>query len=249
MNNVIYVDFEKKKLIEKQYIESVCEKTNPDDIFDHYDKMLQNTINRFGQNQPRGGCSVAKSIWEIDGIKSLESYGRGDIHNSTHRYSIKEKLSKVGSWNRPIPFMVDLKLIEKTLIKNKNNTLNFGLASDPFQWMDRKYQNTLSTLKLANKHNVKLIIHTMSDLCAHEDYIEHLRSHEVYMFMGVKGFNEHHERILSPGAPSLLRRQKAIDKLKKESINVTPVYVSIKQFLKEYPNEVKYLADIKKEII
>lgn len=254
-NNILYVNFKTRRLVESrnETVNSPQEvkETFRDNetVFERYDRTITSIQARFGENQPTGGCIVKSTIYKLDGVTSLETYGRGDCHNSFHKYKVKQKLEKSGYWNRPIPFPVDLRAINKVLLKNKNKTLVMGQASDPFQWMDQRYKNTHSTLQLANKHGVKLKIETMSDLCAHDDYIDLLidGGHKIIMHMGIEGFTDAQERLLSPGAPSLNRRHTAISKLLSVGVKVTTKEVSHDDMVKHYPTRELSMIGISKK--
>ena len=254
-NNILYVNFKTRRLVESrnETVNSPQEvkETFRDNetVFERYDRTITSIQARFGENQPTGGCIVKSAASKHGDVVSLETYGRGDCHNSLHKHEVKTKLLKTGNWNAPMPFPVDLKMIDKVLSKNKNKTLAMGYASDPFQWLDQKYKNTHSTLQLANKHGVKLKIETMSDLCAHDDYIDLLidGGHEIIMHMGIEGFTDAQERLLSPGAPSLNRRHAAISKLLSVGVKVTTKEVSHDDMIKHYPTRELSMIGISKK--
>jgi hypothetical protein len=255
MKNILYVNFKTRQVVESrnETVNSLQEikETFKDreTVFERYDLVVTQLTNRYGLNQPKGGVIVKSATYKHGDIVSLETYGRGDCHNSLHKHEVKTKLQKTGNWNRPMPFPVDLKVIDKVLLKNKNKTLVMGYASDPFQWIDQKYKNTHSTLQLANKYNIKLKIETMSDLCAHDDYIDLLidGDHEIVMHMGIEGFTDTQERRLSPGAPSLNRRHAAVSKLLSVGVKVTTKVVSHEDMIKYYPTKELNMIGISKK--
>lgn len=247
MKNVLYVNFKTRLIVEtrNETVNTLDEVKNTfrdeENIFDRFTRVVTQLANRYGENQPKGGVIVKSATYKNGDEISLESYGRGDVHNSLHKHEVKTKLEKTGNWNRPTPFPVDLKAIDKVLSKNKNKTLVMGQASDPFQWIDLRYRNTHSTLQLANKYNVKLKIETMSDLCAHDEYIDLLidGGHHIIMHLGVHDVEnqENYERLLSPGAPSINRRRAAVAKLISLGIEVTIKTVTEQEMSNAYPSK------------
>lgn len=115
-----------------------------------------------------------------------------------------------------MPFPADLEMIENAFKKQKSFV--FGFKSDPFMWVDLKYQVTFEVLKLAKQYGVHLHIETMSDLVAQKDYLDLLQGHSVTMQLG--SGNDIQERIDSPGAPSPRRRLVACQLLADRGIHV-----------------------------
>jgi hypothetical protein len=170
---------------------------------------------RFGANLPNGGVIYNTPVY---GMK-IDAYGRGNLHGSIFQY--KPKSNK--DWNRPMPFPSDLVKVYSAIKKNKGKIMVLGYKSDPLMWMDNKCGVTKAIIRCANANGVQLVINTMSDLCAHDDYIALLKqgNHSINMNMSLNNGNDELERILSPGAPSLKRRHKAIVKLRDAGIVVT----------------------------
>jgi len=185
------------------------------------DTIYDSIANRFGDNLPRGGVVFNSPHAHYNGTDYLDTYGRGCVHDS--KFNIfKKRLQRCGHWNRPQPFPADVKQLERAVIKaSKNNTtLHLGLKSDCFQWMDRRYKVTQYLLSLLAKYQVSYVIHTRSDLVAHDDYMslidKSLCSVEIYIPI----INEEQLRYAEPGAPSLKRRMSAYTKLRENNIKV-----------------------------
>jgi len=218
--NLFIVDFKAKRLLSTQEVnqEDSLESSQAD-IFESYRQTLENQLARFSDQVPKQGL-----IFKQDFKNGFDSYGYGNSHDSFHQW-------KGGKyWNSPIPVMADLFAINAFLEKNQNKTIRFGKKSDPFMWMDSKYEMTKKVFILANKYNVKLVIHTMSDLCAREDYRNLIKAgnHSVVMNLGLVEYqNDRVERILSPGAPSLKRRNLALSVLRKNGVSVKTLKVSV----------------------
>lgn len=90
-------------------------------------------------------------------------------------------------------------------------------TTDAFQFMDLKFQSTMAVLKHLNITwpEVVKVIQTQSDLVAHDDYLKQLNSIDKVYFKKVKelSFKKNY-----PGAPSLLRQEKAIQKMQRQGI-------------------------------
>lgn len=98
-----------------------------------------------------------------------------------------------------------------------------GNYEDGFMYIDRKYKTTIEFLNFLARstehHNIKkIVISTMSDLVAHDQYIEafqRLQSIGIEIeirFLNMK-YGEAKRKEMFPGAPSRLRCEKAKEKL------------------------------------
>lgn len=225
---VINVDFKRRTVISGPAIESVERETEPKDMFEEFDHTIECMEARFGENQPEGG--VISPIPKTGMI--FDTYGRGNAHDSIHQYRPGPNVK----WNRPMPFPVDLREIDKFLKARSGKVVKLGSKSDPFMWMDHKYEITKNTLRLANQYGVQLFIETMSDLCAHDDYLELLKAgkHTISMHLGFEEYFESEraypsksvERQVSPGAPSVQRRLKALAKLRDSGVEAVERFSS-----------------------
>lgn len=223
MHNLIRIDFKNKSIIHNQH-QLIDETVDPLDMFEQFDFSFKCLQARFGENLP-------KHIVEpyVPNFKDFmfDTYGHGNVHSSKHQYQPTKKERE--TWNKPGPILSDLRSIDKFFSSLEPGSFAvLGLKSDPFQWLDQKYKSTRNTLKLANKYKIKLQLNTMSDLCAHDEYIQLIKAgdHTVNMNMGIEGLTEEQERVLSPGAPSLKRRQIAIDKLRDSGVDF---FITIKR--------------------
>ena len=167
-------------------------------------------------DRPIRGGAIFKGCINRE-LQAIDSYGRGNFHNSVHQYK-----GPKGWWNSPMPFGADLVAIERYLKSMSGETVRFGLKSDPFMWLDCKFNFTKKVLQLATRYGVRLAIHTMSDLCGHDDYLELIEEggHTVRMQLGVGEGLDLLERRLSPGAPSVKRRLTAVYRLRDAGVSV-----------------------------
>jgi hypothetical protein len=193
---------------------------------------------RFGDKQPRGGVVFTSSIRHKSTYADnseyavIDTYGRGDTHNIIHSgsdFASKYKGNTQGYWNRPTPFPSDITQI-LSAFKNLKQ-VKLGCDSDPFMWMDKKYNITLEVLKQLNNSPVEtLVIQTRSDLVAHDDYLNAIldliksgKNIHVSIYRPVVNSvvcDENLLRLLEPGAPSIKRREHAFNKLKESGVSV-----------------------------
>lgn len=200
-------------------------------MFEEFDRMQTNIQNRYEDHLPKQGTVYKQKLTK--NTNSFDSYGYGCVHNSVHQY-----MPRRGEiWNKPMPMPADLRQIDAFLRSHSGKVLRLGLKSDPFMWMDHKYGMTKSVIRLANQYKVSLVIHTLSDLCAHEDYLDLIKAgdHLVVMQMGLSC--EKLEHLASPGGPSNARRERTIEILKSAGVEVSvvapraiPVNVQMKRF-------------------
>ncbi len=251
MNNLIHVNFRTRTVsaqptpkpqdVRTERSEGCAvgdEPTTPREwLFYAYDRVIKQMQSRFGTEQPRGGV-----VYKVTPTaKGFDTYGRGCVHNSIHQYAPQTQIERE-LWNRPGPFPADLRAIERLFKKSKGRTIKVGLKSDPFMWMDQKYGVTKATIQLATNCGVRLELHTMSDLCGHEDYatLLALGGHSIVMHMGFDHYRqlstedaERVERVVSPGAPSLLRRLRALERLGALKVKYTLAYTHIEDLIKD----------------
>jgi hypothetical protein len=185
-------------------------------------EALDGLINRFSDVE-NGKEFLTKIIKE----SHHEPYF-GDIHNAAWRISEKEE-------GLPHPLPRKVEDLKGTLGKD----VPMG-GSDPFIWMDSKYK---VTLKLLEKHKGKpLTINTRSDLIAHDDYIEAMdkKNHKIRIHLLADDKDgRRFQRVLEPGAPSDLRRIKAIEKLALKGFDVVVVIDKL-----EHDNMPKEIQDV-----
>lgn len=222
--SVICLDtFRNNRTIKHIVIETIVTQTS---LAEEWESMKDSLNARFGPHQPKNGIVVKQPLTKYKNEYWLDTYGRGCVHNSIWE-PFRTSLKRRSIYNRPMPFPCDFYAIEKILKRYEGKTLNLGLKSDPFMWMDSKYGHTKRVLMLAQKYNVSFIIHTMSDLIAHSDYIDLLKGHSVVMNLG-SGVDQD-ERENSPGAPSVTRRQKAVEVLREFGIKVDTIVMKQKR--------------------
>jgi DNA repair photolyase len=205
---------------------------------------------RYIDDKPFGGI-IFKSAFKLVNAHTtcqqclyafeVDTYGRGCIHDCVYCYA-KHQLESHGSWNRPIPFPVDISDIWKTFytvfetdkrskwreVLSKRVPIRIGSMSDSFMWMDRKYKVTLEFLKLLKHYNYPHIIFTRSDLVAHDDYLRVLDPNLASVQMSISSTNDKLNKLIEPGAPSAERRLKALQKLNQNgfwtTVRINPLF-------------------------
>lgn len=204
-----------------------------------YDRLHE----RFTDKPVRGGV-VFKSTFKLINHHSsctqchyaleIDAYGRGCFHDCSYCYA-KAQLTMHGYWNRPMPFPIDLAEVHKILytvfetdkrskwrdVIGKRVPVRIGCMSDSFLWIDKKYGVALELLKLLKFYRYPYVIATRSDLAADDAYIEAMDPDLAAVQFSITGTNDRLTRIIEPGAPSLLRRFKALKKIREAGIWTT----------------------------
>jgi hypothetical protein len=196
--------------------------------YDLYDKIAA----RYGDNQPVGGVVFIKPVRFSNNRGAhvgIDSYGRGDTANIKHLGGSTKFATSIGKryWNRPMPFPSDVSETIKAIRKAKSVVL--GVDSDPFTWMDRKYQVTKEVLlQLLNSNVETVVLNTRSDLVAMDEYLGILtklsavKNIAIMIHVPTQGgkiLDEHVTRCIEPGAPSIKRRLEALNILKQAGIS------------------------------
>lgn len=156
-----------------------------------------------------------------EGTKLIVTSYRGNIH---YRANNIKRVSRL-----PIPEPTEAHLNIANNLKGVN-IVYFKLTSytDSCPHMDRKYRVTLNCLKklVESSYQGKVVIETMSDLIAHDQYIEQLkqldsevRFPKTEQFIEKHGDNETLYKKRYPGAPSIKRIKRARLKLNIELNN------------------------------
>lgn len=181
----------------------------PAPTLDTFERYQQRIKQRFGPKLPKFLTKAWRRQWD-------EPYRFGCVHNIQYRDPAVCK----GPWNRPMPFGMrmdpDVDEIGKDVRRG---------GTDPLMWMDRKHGITRDFIR--RRSGKALLIHTRSDLIAHDDYLSALdrENHEVIIY--ITGATDPEVRVAEPGAPSNKRRLKAVEKLQAHGISVRAVYVEI----------------------
>ncbi len=203
------------------------------------------------KDRPINGGVVMKTVFRLANFHTtcqqclytfeIDTYGRGCIHDCAYCYA-KAELTVHGMWNNPIPVPVNLNEIRKafyiafeTSRKNKwadllrkRIPLRIGSMSDSFMWMDQKYKVTQELLKILKHYDYPYIVFTRSDLVATEEYMNLLDSKNCSVQFSISSANEALVKKMEPGAPSTLRRLKAIKTLSENgfwtTVRINPLF-------------------------
>ena len=157
-----------------------------------------------------------------------DTYGRGCVHDCKYCYA-KAQLTVHGWWNSPIPVPVNLNEIRKvlyTVFETDKSTkwrsifeskipLRIGSMSDSFMWIDSKYKVTQELLKMLEHYKYPYTAFTRSDLIARDDYLDLMSPELASIQFSISSTNDQLQKQIEPGAPSAIRRLKAIEKLRK----------------------------------
>jgi DNA repair photolyase len=220
-------------------------------------KTYKRLEERFGLDQPHGGAVLSsqdpfkiinthKSNQQCFNAFEMDTYGRGCSHDSARCDSSAEH-TVLGYWNKPFPMPRDITSIWDAFYTvfetDKNNKwrevlekkipLRIGSESDGFMYMDRKYRVTYELLKILKYYNYPYIIVTSSDLVAHDDYLAVMDHDLASVQLGIPSLNDELNKKIEPGAPSAIRRLKAVQKLTRNGFWTT---VSINPLFPIYPD-------------
>lgn len=228
-----------------------------------FDYSIYNRLEERSKRQPiRGGITFKSPLKLANSHYScqqclysfeLDTYGRGCFHDCAYCYA-KAELVQYSYWNNPIPVPININTIWKlfyTVFETDKSSkwrdlllkkipLRIGSMSDPFMMMDSKYRVSHEILKILSYYNYPYIIFTRSDLIAHEDYMNELRSDLCSVQFSISSTNDDLNGLIEPGAPSAKRRLKAAKKLSSNGIWTT---IRLNPFFPIYPDG--YFSDPK----
>jgi len=185
-------------------------------------------------------CQQCLYAFEVD------TYGRGCVHNCVYCYA-KAELTVHGYWNKPYPVPVDINAIRKAFytvfetdkkskwrtVLEKRIPIRIGSMSDSFMWMDDKIKVTKEFIKILNHYKYPHIVFTRSDLIAKNDYLELFDPELSAIQFSMSSTNDKMNKLIEPGAPSSLRRLKALEKINNHGIWTT---VRINPLFPIYPD-------------
>lgn len=224
-----------------EIVQKIYEKSGYDPKpFDPESILLQviNAEDRFKQRQAE--ADIQRNIDEKQNAPEKTDHEQS-LENLKSRFSGDDRMLKaIDKAQNPEngPYVFDKKL--KQPIPNFESVSNGeigkqGIAQphdpnnmDPFAWYDLKYGATKkmimdrADLEFENKDN-SLVVHTSSDLVAHNDYINILDGQNTSVKMYLLTKNDELNRILFPGNPSRRRQDSAVEKLRESGVNVEAV--------------------------
>lgn len=203
------------------------------------------------KDRPIHGGVVMKTVFRLANFHTtcqqclysfeIDTYGRGCVHDCAYCYA-KAELTVHGMWNSPIPVPANLNEIRKAFYlafetdrKNKwaellrrRIPLRIGSMSDSFMWMDQKYKVTQELLKILKHYRYPYIVFTRSDLVATDEYMNLLDPQICSVQFSISSTNDDLIRKMEPGAPSSLRRLKALKKLAESgfwtTVRINPLF-------------------------
>lgn len=212
-------------------------------------------VARFGSDVPARGVLHTTPCTLKDGALFIDTYGLGCIHDSELN-PYRKSLKRAGLWNSPTPFPADLNVVFEYLNNGDYDRIIIGHKSEPFPWMDSKYEIAKTIMRLVSQLSTCPVqINTSSDLVGRDDYIDlfkpirgrltiNMRTEftrttftksQILKSLGrdywpsLKNIDQI-MRVIEPGAPSLLRRDKACTRLIDSGFKVK--HVSLKHYAK-----------------
>jgi hypothetical protein len=187
-------------------------------------ELIDRLKDRYDGCMPEHGIVYPTPVKVLKNKILVDTYGYGDVANSQHDTNYINR--DVKTWNRPQPFPADYNVLDAKLKNIGDKTVILGNKSDPFMWMDMKYQFTKYTLRKIK--GCKLEIYTRSDLIAQDEYIELLDKNNTTINIYIpKHRNDELARCEEPGAPSVKRRLQAVEKLKSLGFTVNIINTKV----------------------
>jgi hypothetical protein len=212
-------------------------------------------VARFGSDIPARGVLHTTPCTLKDGALFIDTYGRGCTHNSDLN-PYRKSLKRAGLWNSPMPFPADLNVVFEYLNNGDYDRIVIGHKSEPFPWMDSKYEISKTIMRLVSQLSTCPVqINTSSDLVGRDDYRDVLRPIQGRLTINMR--TEYSRttftkfqimkslgrdvgptlanidqiiRCIEPGAPSLKRRQDACTRLTDHGFRIK--HVSLKHYPK-----------------
>lgn len=205
----------------------------PFNSFASLKNQTQKSLNLFPEGIPHLIGATSDCLQCYYGFQ-LDTYMNGCSHECVYCWA-KTELTKVEQWNNPIPIPIDITSLWELFYKAfetdekfplrevilKRTPLRIGSMSDPFLSMERKYQNTLETLKLLKLYKYPFLLLTRSAMAAEDSYIELMDKGRSTVQFSIPSLNEEIVKVLEPGADSPLKRLNALKKLNEAGIWTT----------------------------
>lgn len=164
----------------------------------------------------------------------LDTYMNGCTHECVYCWA-KAELSKVDQWNNPVPVPIDISSLWELFYKAfetdedfplrevflKRIPLRIGSMSDPFLSMEKKYKNTLETLKILKAYNYPFLFLTRSPMVAEDEYLKYMDPEKATVQFSIPTLNENMVKLIEPGTESPRARLLALKKLNEAGIFTT----------------------------
>ena len=171
----------------------------------------------------------------------LDTYMNGCTHECVYCWA-KAELSKIDQWNSPVPVPIDISSLWELFYKAfetdeefplrevflKRVPLRIGSMSDPFLSMEKKYKNTLETLKILKAYNYPFLFLTRSPMVAEDEYLKYMDPEKATVQFSIPTLNEYMVKLIEPGTESPYARLEALKKLNQAgvftSVRLNPLF-------------------------
>jgi len=161
-------------------------------------------------------CRKALSPSKLPGIDhSLNPYG-GCEHGCIYCYAPELTYTEWDDWKKVRVKMGIESRLGKELASIKG-VVGIGTTTDPYQPAESRFELTRKCLLKLKDANVKIHLHTKSDLILRD--IDLLRSMEGDVAVTITSLDDRISKIIEPGAPLPLRRINALKELTKAGVN------------------------------
>jgi len=147
-------------------------------------------------------------------------------------------------WGQFIDIKVNApELLRKQLPRARKGTIWIASVCDPYQPVEASYQLTRKCLQEISRYQFPVFVQTKSDLVVRDlDILTGIRDIEIGFSLATD--SDRIARIFEPGAPSITRRLKALEKIKSRNLKT---FVFVGPILPQKPGKlismIKGLAD------
>jgi DNA repair photolyase len=171
----------------------------------------------------------------------------GCLHGCKYCYAslfMRRYSGHIEPWGQFIDIKVNAsELLRKQLPRARKGTIWIASVCDPYQPVEASYQLTRKCLSEISRYQFPVFIQTKSDLVVRDlDILTGIKDIEIGFSLATD--SDRIARIFEPGAPSITRRLKALEKIKSRNLKT---FVFIGPILPQSPKKlitmIKELAD------
>ncbi|MDD8030553.1 MAG: radical SAM protein [Acidobacteriota bacterium] len=171
----------------------------------------------------------------------------GCLHGCKYCYAslfMRKYSGHAEPWGQFIDIKVNApELLRKQLPRARKGTIWIASVCDPYQPVEASYQLTRKCLQEISRYQFPVFVQTKSDLVVRDlDILTGIRDIEIGFSLATD--SDRIARIFEPGAPSITRRLKALEKIKSRNLKT---FVFVGPILPQKPGKlismIKGLAD------
>lgn len=128
--------------------------------------------------------------------------------------------------------------------KQKKKLVNLGSVTDPYQPIDKKYEITRKTLEVFLEYDNPCAISTKSDLVIRDIDLLKRMGGNVNVVFSIPSLDETLVSKMEKRAPSISRRLKAVEELKKAGIVVGVLIIPILPYISDNKDKIRELVKV-----